>query len=176
MVNQQIQGVILQASSRSTGHTTTIVRHLNQYLGFDIIDLKSLRIGYFDYAHQNATDDFIPLMKKVVRDYDTLLFASPVYWYSMSAEMKTFFDRLSDLLKTEKDVGRQLRGKRMAVLSCSESDDAPTSFYTPFILSADYLGMEFLGHGHAYVVQEVVPHLIKNRLLNFAQLIHDSII
>ena len=100
MSKKQTSGVIIQGSSRSQGNTSKIVERLHSLTGFDIIDLKKKKIGYFDYTHSNADDDFIPLMKDTVARYDCIVFASPVYWYTMSAEMKTFFDRLTDLLRT----------------------------------------------------------------------------
>jgi multimeric flavodoxin WrbA len=47
---------------------------------------------------------------------------TPVYWYTMSGIMKVFFDRFSDLLRIEKDLGRKLRGKSMAVISCGADE------------------------------------------------------
>ncbi len=145
------RGVIIQGSSRSIGNSSVVASFLRQQTDFSILDLKKKDIGYFDYQHLNTEDDFIPLMKQLVADVDTFIFLSPVYWYSMSAEMKTFFDRISDLLKIEKDTGRKLRGKTMAAISCSEGDDVPMSFYEPFRLSADYLGMQYAGHAHAQI-------------------------
>ena len=39
-------------------------------------------------------EPLIPIIEK----YDTLIFATPVYWYSMSGIMKVFFDRKNDNL------------------------------------------------------------------------------
>ena len=83
---------------------------------FELIDLNDFDISYYDYDHKNRQDDFLPLMKKLIERYKTLVFATPVYWYTMSAVMKTFFDRISDLLTIEKDLGRQLRGKNMVLI------------------------------------------------------------
>lgn len=71
-----------------------------------------------DYEHQNSNDDYLKLMKEIIKKYDTLIFTLPIYWYSMSGIMKVFFDRIADLLTFEKELGRQLRGKKMAGISC----------------------------------------------------------
>ena len=168
MLQKQTSGVIIQGSSRSQGNTSKMVQHLHLLTRFDVIDLKTKHIEYFDYAHRNADDDFIPLMKNLVVRYDIMVFASPVYWYTMSAEMKTFFDRLSDLLKTEKDTGRKLRGKSMAVLSCSGHDDVPSAFFEPFQLSANYLGMHYLGDIHTWVESSGIPSVVLDQLHLFA--------
>ena len=89
-------------------------------------------------------------MEDIVTKYDTIIFATPVYWYAMSGTLKHFFDRLSDLLHYKKELGRQLRGKKMAMISNSVTNDRKTGFDMPFIESANYLGMEYLGDTHAW--------------------------
>lgn len=148
---------VILGSSNSDGNTRKIIDNLGQQLNFDLIDLNKYTIGYFDYDFKNQDDDFIPLMEKIIAQYNTLVFATPVYWYSMSAVMKTFFDRISDLLKIRKDLGRQLRGKSMALLSCSGDNDLVTGFDMPFRESADYLGMHYLGAYHSWVDDGIIP-------------------
>ncbi len=146
--------LIILGSSRRDGDTKKITNHLQSKHDMDIIDLQDYKISYYDYNHANKDDDFIPLMKKIIANYDTLIFATPIYWYSMSAIMKTFFDRISDLLTIEKELGRQLRGKSMAMISCSGHDDRDPQFGKPFTLTADYLGMKYLGDTHTWVIDE----------------------
>ncbi len=148
--------VILQASSRSNGNTHAIVNYLNKNDHFDIIDLKTKSIGHFDYNFENANDDFLVLMEQVISKYDTIIFATPVYWYSMSGILKVFFDRLSDLLKTHKHMGRQLRGKSMGMISNSGGNDLKAGFNTPFIESAAYLGMEYIGDIHTWFTDDQI--------------------
>ncbi len=142
--------VILQASSKSYGNTYKVVSFLNHEHPFDLIDLKTKNMGVFEYDFSNANDDFIPLMEEIVCKYNTLVFATPVYWYTMSATLKIFFDRLSDLLHYKKDLGRQLRGKNMALISNSAENDLRDGFEMPFIESAKYLGMNYTGSTHAW--------------------------
>lgn len=146
--------IIIQASSKSTGNTNKVINYLNSNESFDFVDLKTKNIGVFEYDFSNAGDDFIPLMEEIINKYDTLVFATPVYWYTMSATLKTFFDRLSDLLKYKKDLGRQLRGKNMAMISNSWADDRRNGFEMPFIESAKYLGMNYLGNTHAWFTED----------------------
>lgn len=145
--------IIIQASSKSIGNTNKVINYLNNNNSFDFIDLKTKKIGVFEYDFTNADDDFIPLMEEIIRKYDTIVFATPVYWYSMSATLKTFFDRLSDLLHYKKDLGRQLRGKNMAMISNSGANDLRNGFEMPFIESAKYLGMNYIGSTHAWFTE-----------------------
>ena len=68
----------------------------------------------------------------------------------MSGLLKVFFDRLSDLLIKHKELGRQLRGKNMAMLSNSPYNDLKDGFTMPFIESAKYLGMNYIGDTHVW--------------------------
>ncbi|OSY87906.1 FMN reductase [Tenacibaculum holothuriorum] len=143
--------IILQGSSKSYGNTQKIISELNKNSDFDVIDLKTKNIGHFEYDFSNAEDDFISLAEDIINNYDTIVFATPVYWYSMSGIMKVFFDRLSDLLHYKKELGRKLRGKNMAMISNSGENDLRNGFNMPFIESANYLGMNYLGDIHTWL-------------------------
>ena len=140
--------VILLGSSRSNGNTATIVSKIANHHNIDVIDLRNYKFSYYDYESSNLDDDFLPLIKSIIEKYDTFIFATPVYWYTMSGILKVFFDRFSDLIRIEKETGRKLRGKKMYVISNSHDDNLEDSFYIPFQKSATYLGMEYTGNNH----------------------------
>jgi len=140
--------LIILGSSRKDGNTKKVVDEIISISGWDLIDLNDYNISYYDYEHKNLDDDYLPLMRKIIANYDVLIFATPVYWYSMSGIMKVFFDRITDLLKNEKDLGRKLRGKSMAAVSCSGGGNLGEHFWHPFSATAEYLGMNYLGHIH----------------------------
>jgi len=151
------KGIIILGSSRSKGETFQLCEYLREKTGYPILDLKTKSIAEFEYDNQYPEEDeFIEVIKDITDNYDQLIFASPVYWYTMSGIMKTFFDRISDCLKFEKETGRKLRGKSMAVLSCS-APDLVDGFYMPYQQSAEYLGMNYLGEVHGYLnVEDLV--------------------
>ncbi|WP_299117155.1 flavodoxin family protein [uncultured Winogradskyella sp.] len=161
--------ILIFGSSRNDGNTSKIVDYLKQSLDFDLINLNDLNISHFDYSHKNRDDDFIPLMKKII-DYQQIIFATPVYWYTMSGILKVFFDRLTDCLTIEKELGRKLRDKQMSVLSTSNDDSQTEEFFLPFILSAEYLGMDYIGNIHTWLENEKIPDIVKNRINHFVKL------
>ena len=163
--------VIIQASARSNGDTSIVVNELNKHNSFDIIDLKTKNIGHFEYDFANADDDFLPLMEEVIAKYDTIVFATPVYWYNMSGILKAFFDRLSDLLHYKKELGRQLRGKKMAMISNNNYDDLKDGFSMPFKESANYLGMTYIGDTHTWVEDGNINSAATERIDAFRKLI-----
>lgn len=140
--------LIILGSARSDGETKKLVTQLTAQTGWDVIDLNNYNIYNYDYDHNNRNDDFLPLMRDILPQYDTLILATPVYWYAMSGIMKTFFDRLTDLLTIEKDLGRTLRGKKMAVITSSAEGNLGNDFWIPFKASADYLGMPYIANSH----------------------------
>lgn len=161
------KGVIIQGSSRSEGDTSKVVSLLSAETGYDVIDLNKKNIGHFDYNFKNRDDDFINLFKDMVTDYKAIVFVTPIYWYSMSGLMKVFFDRISDFLKLEKDYGRKLRGMKMASVSSSNDDRFYDGFEMPFENSADYLGMEYKGHLHAWVKNDKIPEMVQKSIKDF---------
>jgi len=158
--------IIIQGSSRSKGNTNDIVQLLQKELSADFLDLREFDIRQFDYEYTNRDDDFLAVMKKLL-EYDMLIFATPVYWYSMSGTMKKFFDRITDCLKIYKELGEKLKGKYLAAISCGPDDDVPASFFVPFCLSAEYLDMKYAGGVHTWVgdgvgVSEEVKGIVKD--------------
>lgn len=158
---------IIIGSSRNDGNTRKLVDEILNLSHCDVVDLNDYNISYYDYIHTNVEDDYLKLMQKLINNYDTFLFATPVYWYAMSGIMKVFFDRFTDLLDCEKELGRKLRTKRMATVTCSIGDNLGDNFCLPFIETSKYLGMEYLGNLHT-----ITNKLEIKELENFIQTIN----
>ncbi len=161
------KGVIILGSSNSNGETFKISEYVSLQTGFPIIDLKTKEILPFDYDFNNRSDDFFGLFETIVNEYDLLIFATPVYWYTMSGTMKIFFDRISDCLKIYKDTGRKLRSKEMAVISSGSDKELKIGFHMPFIETAKYLGMTYITDVHCWVHEDNISNEIKNILNEF---------
>jgi len=160
--------LIIQGSARSDGNTKKVSLELQKHLNCDILDLKDKNIKHFDYEYNNQDDDFPALIENIAENYDLLIFASPVYWYTMSGYMKVFFDRISDAIRISKDTGRKLRGKNMAALSCGYGNEDIEGFFLPFQKSAAYLGMNYLGDIHTWVQSENLEEEVKERISKFS--------
>ena len=152
--------IIVQGSSRSNGNTNKIVQFLQSHLECDFIDLSECDIRQYDYKNRNQNDDFLTTIEKIV-EYDLIIFATPVYWYSMSGIMKTFFDRITDCLNIDKEIGRKLHGKNMAAISCGSDSFDNDGFFIPFEKSAEYLGMYYFGHLHTWVEENDPSNSLK---------------
>jgi multimeric flavodoxin WrbA len=137
------------ASSRRHGNTGAVLDRISSDLGFEVVDLSECNVTPYDYAHANRADGFEPLMSKLLK-FDQIVFAAPVYWYSVPPQMKSFIDRLSDLLDVPelREKGRQLRGKRAFVVATSAIEEIAPAFISMFRDTFAYLGMQFCGHLH----------------------------
>ncbi len=141
--------IAILGSARSQGNTRQLLDYIAGEQQMDIVDLLEVNISHYDYEHRNSSDDFVPLFKKIL-DYDNIVFATPVYWYGPSTEMKVFIDRLTDPLDLEalKDFGRKLRGKKTYLVCTSSSECASQMFLDPLVATFTYLGMKYRGHVH----------------------------
>jgi len=112
-----LRAIALFASSRRNGNTGQLMDRITKELEIEVVDLGNARMSAYDYEHRNRDDDFEPLMKRVL-DFDQIIFASPVYWYSVSPPMKVFLDRISDFLDLPDLLNdrRRLRGKQAYIV------------------------------------------------------------
>lgn len=145
---------VIIGTSKADGNTRQLVDAFVKQTDSNIFDLAMYNISFFDYLHENKSDDFLPLLREVA-SCDHIVFATPVYWYSMSAQLKVFFDRLSDLLTIEKGLGRDLKGKSISILSTGFDVNCPECFIQPFELTANYLGLNFKGCEYVSVQSEI---------------------
>ena len=135
---------VILGTSNSDGNTRKLADSFVEQSGAKLFDLSNFNVSFYDYSHENKNDDFLPIIHELL-SFDHLVFVSPVYWYSMSAQLKVFFARLSDLLTIEKELGRRLKGKSISVLSTGYNLELPDCFVQPFELTAKYMQLEFKG-------------------------------
>ncbi|MCW8108694.1 flavodoxin family protein [Alteromonas ponticola] len=157
---------IIFGSSCSQGNTSGLAHEVKKLLAADFYDLARYKIEPFDY-HNKYQDDFLPLINQLLC-YKKLIFASPVYWYAASAQMKVFMDRLTDLLNFHQRQGRRLRGKGVGLLATGIETRAPDSFEQMFKLTFEYLGMDYKGMGYCCTPDtfEITDHV--TNVKNFA--------
>jgi multimeric flavodoxin WrbA len=141
--------IALFSSARRHGNTGQLIDRVAAAGKIEVVDLAEKNIAPFDYEHRNRADDFEPLMDKLL-GYRQIVFASPVYWYSCTPQMKSFLDRISDFLDLPEllDKGRALRGKAGYVVCTSVYHEVAPSFLDMFRSTFDYLGMAFGAYLH----------------------------
>lgn len=159
--------LIILSSSRKDSNTKTLVQKLFAGINFETLDLLDYNIFHYDYKHNYPdTDQFLQVIEKV-QQFDTVIFATPVYWYSMSGLLKVFFDRLTDIVTFQKQIGRRMKGKNIFLVSVGTDTELSNGFETPFRLTADYLEMNFIStyYCSTKILQDNLPdktEFIKN--------------
>lgn len=132
-----------------------------------IVNLLDFNISPFNYsANYPPADNFYELMG-IILDYSHIVFATPVYWYSMSGLMKNLVDRFTDIVTVKKEIGRKLRGKSMFLIAVGVDEKLPGGFETPFKLTAAYLGMIYQDRIYFSTQNQSVENqvLVKNRFI-----------
>lgn len=160
--------IVIFGSARDNGTTRKAVDKVFQNREHRFVDLRKLNVSHYDYDYKNAGDDFLPLMEDVVR-YDNIILASPVYWYSVSAYMKTFLDRWGDLVTTRKDLGQKLKGKKLFVIA-SFSTGSPlgcTGFEEPILQTCNYMNIQYGGCYYDYPNEKFVASIGLSSLEEF---------
>jgi len=115
----------------------------------ELVDLLDFEIAPFDYnAKYPSTDQFQELAERMTKTKN-IVFATPVYWYSMSGILKNFMDRFTDLITVDKEKGRALSGKNVYLFSVGADQFHPDGFEVPFRETARYLGMKY--HEGVYI-------------------------
>jgi multimeric flavodoxin WrbA len=133
--------LVLCGSAHKEGNTKHTVQDL---LGdVPIVHLCEQNIVPYHDTSAHEDDDFLPLVRLLI-NHNPLVFATPVYWYTMSGRMKTFWDRITDLLYHHTALSNQLQGKTAAVV-VSSSSGKPDGFEMPFEKTFAYLKMNYAG-------------------------------
>ncbi len=157
--------IILSGSHRKNGNSARIVEFLSKELDIKSVSLMDYTIAAFNYEQSYPTDDeFMALIQEIL-PYKTIVFLTPMYWYSMSSIMKTFFDRITDLLHKYNEIGQQLKGKSMALIYHSNGK-AEEYFVSPFSNTATYLHCTFTGSCHLNMSQNTLSERHKNQLID----------
>jgi len=156
--------IFLAASSRPEGHTNQLMQYLAKSFEASYINLTEKNISYYDYEHRNEGDDFLPIIEALI-EQDVIVLGTPVYWYTMSAQMKTFLDRWSDLLTIRKDLGRALAGKTLVLVSCGSDDRHIDGFDMPIRETALYMDMHYGGYFTSWMEdgEELGQGIVQNR-------------
>jgi putative NADPH-quinone reductase len=145
MEKMEHQPLVILGSSRKQSDTLAFVERTMAGIDYHLADLLDYSIAPYHYEHTYSEQDTFMQLVKLLLEHEVIVLATPVYWYSMSGLIKTFFDRLTDLIKVQKPLGRQLNGKKIFLLAAGNNPALPPGFLVPFELTCQYLDMEFKG-------------------------------
>jgi multimeric flavodoxin WrbA len=145
--------LVILGSARADGETRRAVNIAFPPETIDLAILPNVVIGGYDYDHRNVHDGF-GAVADAMRDAAAIVFATPVYWYAMSAPLKIFFDRLTDLTENLKPHGKALAGKPVWVIATGTEPVLPEGFEVPFARTAEYFDMHYRGTFYLHTGEE----------------------
>jgi multimeric flavodoxin WrbA len=152
--------LILNGSPRQSGNSATLadqVRRDAESAGAEVesIYLHGLDINPCDgcYFCQDTgicvVDDDMQSLYPKLREADAIVIASPIYWFTYSAQVKLCVDRW---LALETSDGNELRGKRIGIVLTYGDTDIHTSgginAINTFKSMFDYIGAPIVGYVH----------------------------
>ncbi|NMH73970.1 flavodoxin family protein [Bacillus sp. RO2] len=146
---------IIYGGTRPNGNTETLTKYATQGIEVEEIFLREhiihpiVDMRHDEKGFQDRKDDYNALLKRILQ-HDTLIFATPIYWYSMSGMMKNFVDRWSHTMRDANfpDFKAQLSTKNAYIIAVG--GDSPSIKGLPMIEQFKYIfefmGMEFKGY------------------------------
>lgn len=146
--------MVLQGSTREDGNTEQLTRLVLEGVTHEEILLRDKKIlPIHDQRHTEGgfdpvDDDYEAVIHEVLK-HEILLFATPVYWYSVSGTMKNFIDRWSQSLRDTRYDFKDLMAKKEAYAIVVGGDN-PRIKAMPLIqqlkYTFDFVGMPLEGY------------------------------
>lgn len=139
-------------SSRTDGNSELLANEVLKGINHQKIYLKDLLIRPIeDLRHtkegfQIVEDDYEQVVKAFMEN-DVIIFATPIYWYSMSGVMKNMIDRLSHAIRDEGYPQFKERLQEVETIVIAVGGDEPRIKGLPLIqqfqYTFDFLNMRF---------------------------------
>ena len=119
--------LFMNFSPNKKGNTFSIGKKLLEGKEYDVMQMSDYKISQYG---QVFDDDQIKEVFDVLKEYDTLVIGSPVYWYTVSGLLKTFIDRLYMLPEAE-----VLNGKNLYLFAQGSGPDSDTVKSITFLVN-----------------------------------------
>ena len=123
---------VITGSPRKNGNTFAMVDSFikaAEAKGHEVVrfDAAMMKIGgcracmtCFKTGKACSFDDDFNVIAPYILDADAIVYAMPVYWYSIPAQIKGVIDRVFSFCVAEKPIS----GKKMGLICCCEEHDA----------------------------------------------------
>jgi multimeric flavodoxin WrbA len=146
---------VIYGGTRPNGNTELLTEQAIQALEVEKIYLKDFNIlPIEDHRHSESGfpdvgDDYNSIIDLIL-PHDILIFATPIYWYSMSGTMKNFIDRWSQTLRDSKYPHFKMTMASKKAYVIAVGGDNPSIKGLPMIQQFqhifDFMGTSFDGY------------------------------
>lgn len=134
---------------REAGHSAELV-HLDDHVGAFLRDCRLCRSSE---GYCTIDDGFDAMFREKFLPADGVVFATPIYWYGVSGQLKTFFDRMFCYIAAShpesQKIASDLVGKKLALVLSSEES------YTGASLGVLHEIQEYARYTHSPFVSSV---------------------
>ncbi len=153
--------LILSGSPKKNGNTAALVEWFTEgaasrgaqvelihtaFLRFQFPGCTSCRACQKEAAYECVIEDDANLALGKMAAAEVIVMATPLYFFSASAQLKVIIDRMFSLYKWDNAAGTMktvLKGKALVLLASAYEDVGMDALEKPFVLTADYTGMKF---------------------------------
>jgi len=153
--------LILSGSPKKNGNTAALVEWFTEgarsksakvelvhaaFLKYKFPGCTSCRLCQKQEAYGCVIEDDANLVLRKMTAADVIVMATPLYFFSASAQLKVLIDRMFSLYKWDNAAGTMntvLEGKTLVLLASAYEDVGLDALEKPFALTADYTGMKF---------------------------------
>lgn len=120
---KSVKRVFLNASKNRDGTTAEFAKIVFKGLDHSVVNLVDFHI---DQIGQETKADQYKTVIELLRDADVIVIGTPVYWSDMTGYLKTFIDRLSDIIDEDlKSSNAPLNGADVfLIIQGTEPNDA----------------------------------------------------
>lgn len=171
---------VFYGSSRKNANSELLAKEVLKGFCFDAIHLYDLNIVPIeDKRHDpegftDPQDDYDQIIQQILKSR-VLVFATPIYWYSMSGSMKVMIDRLSQAIRDERYPELKEHLQKVKVIVLAVGGDEPHIKGLPmiqqFVYIFDFLGMSF---DHYLLAEGNLPGdvLLDSKAINETQILN----
>ena len=153
--------LIISGSPKKNGNTEALIGWFSEGARAKGADIEVVRAAFLKYKttgcascracqkldkYECVIDDEVkPVLAKMPK-VDVIVMATPLYFFSASAQLKLVFDRMFSLYKWDNEAGTMktpLIGKTFVLLASAFEEEGLDALAKPFSLTAAYTGMKF---------------------------------
>ena len=153
--------LVLCGSPKRDGNTITLLNWFSEGACSNGANVEIIRTSLLKYKVSGCTscrvcqkkesyeciidDDAKPVLAKMAQA-DVIVMATPLYFFSASAQLKVIIDRMFSLYKWDNDAGTMetpLKGKTLVLLASAFEDIGLDALARPFMLTAKYTNMKY---------------------------------
>ncbi len=153
--------LVLSASPKKEGNTAALVEWFSEGARSRGAEVEIIQTAFLKYKSTGCAscrscqklttyecvidDEAKPVLARMAV-VDVIVMATPLYFFSASAQLKLVFDRMFSLYKWDNKTGAMetpLKGKALVLIASAFEDVGLKELEKPFALTADYTGMGF---------------------------------